>query len=80
MTARLALALGLSLFGMSRLVAEDWPQFLGPRRDGTTSDEALVSAWRRGPLRVLWRAPIGVGYSGLAVVGERLYGMDRVQG
>jgi outer membrane protein assembly factor BamB len=57
-----------------------WPQFLGPRRDGTAADARLVEGWLRAPLRVLWRSPTGVGYSGLAVVGERLYGMDSANG
>jgi outer membrane protein assembly factor BamB len=60
--------------------AADWPQFLGPQRDGTVADGRSVEAWLRGGLRVLWRAPVGVGYSGLAVVGDQVFGMDSVGG
>jgi outer membrane protein assembly factor BamB len=58
-------------------LASDWPQFLGPNRDATTTDARLVEGWLRGDLRALWRAEIGEGYSGVAVVGDRLFGMDK---
>jgi outer membrane protein assembly factor BamB len=54
----------------------DWPQFLGPRRDGTSPDGDLVKGWLERGLRVLWRVRVGEGYSGLAAQAERLYGMD----
>jgi outer membrane protein assembly factor BamB len=68
-------------FLASASTASDWPQFLGPRRDGTSEDAGLATAWAQaGRLRELWRAPVGVGYSGLAVVAGRLYGMDSASG
>src|SRR5262249_53083540 len=35
--------------------AEDWPQWLGPRRDGSTTEK--VSPWK-GELKILWRKAI----------------------
>jgi outer membrane protein assembly factor BamB len=58
--------------------ASDWPQFLGPHRDGTTADASLTEGWRRGALRIVFRAGVGEGYSGLAVAGGRLFGMEKV--
>lgn len=58
----------------------DWPQFLGPRRDGTAPDGGLVAAWLEAGLKVLWRARVGEGYSGVAAVDERLYSMDSTDG
>lgn len=50
--------------------AADWPRWLGPAQDGT-SPEAGVFAEARG-LRVVWRRPLGAGYSGIAVAGNRV--------
>lgn len=45
---------------------EDWPQWRGPRRDGISLATARTR-WPEDGLRVLWRAPCGEGYSGVAV-------------
>ncbi len=58
--------------------SSDWPQFLGPHRDGTTADSRLTEGWRRGGLRTVFRTSVGEGYSGVAVAGERLFGMEKV--
>jgi outer membrane protein assembly factor BamB len=57
--------------------ADDWPQWLGPRRDGVWRETGLVKAFPKDGPRILWRSPLGQGYSGPAVVGERVYVMDR---
>jgi outer membrane protein assembly factor BamB len=69
--------LPLLALGASIALASEWPQFLGPRRDGTTPDGRLADAWLRGDLRTLWRADVGEGYSGVAVVGDTLFGMEK---
>lgn len=50
---------------------EDWPQFLGPRNDGTSSEDVLKS-WPAGGLPILWEKEIGTGYSAPSVRGHRL--------
>ena len=52
----------------ARLV-EDYPQFLGPRRDGTLPDLHLARDWTGRPPRRLWRQRIGAGWSAFAVAG-----------
>lgn len=54
----------------------DWPQFLGPTRDGRSPDRVLVSGWLERGLRVAWRKPVGEGYSSMTVAGERVFSMD----
>ncbi len=66
------LAVGLA----SATSAADWPQFLGPTRDGHSPDRVLVSGWLERGLRERWRTPVGEGYSSVVVSGERLYSMD----
>ena len=52
--------------------AADWPQFLGPTRNGVSTETGLLTSWPKdGPPR-LWQQEVGEGYSGPVVVGERL--------
>ncbi len=57
--------------------ADDWPEWLGARRDGVWRETGLVAKFPQGGPKVLWRAPLGAGYSGPAVAGDRVYVMDR---
>jgi outer membrane protein assembly factor BamB len=56
--------------------AADWSQFRGDSRDGTSAETGLMDTWGEGGPPEIWRRPIGPGYSGLTVVGDRLYTMD----
>ena len=67
------LGLGLLLAPRPGLAGDDWPQFRGPGRDGRGAAEGLLPAWVETRPRELWRRPIGGGYSGITVVGDRLY-------
>ncbi|MEM9020464.1 MAG: PQQ-binding-like beta-propeller repeat protein [Planctomycetota bacterium] len=53
--------------------AADWPQWLGPQRDGTTSDQGFDPAFARGGHEVLWRASLGVGFTGVTVADGRAF-------
>jgi outer membrane protein assembly factor BamB len=48
----------------------DFPQFLGPSRDGTVTGVRLARDWTTRAPRKLWRQAIGEGWSGFAVVGD----------
>lgn len=69
------LVLGFS-FG-TFLHADDWPQWLGPRRDGVWRETGVLEKFPDGGLKIRWRVPIGGGYSGPAVANGRVYVMDR---
>jgi outer membrane protein assembly factor BamB len=58
-------------------LAADWPEWLGPGREGVWREDGLVDKFPEGGPKVLWRTPLGAGYSGPAVVGGRVYVMDR---
>jgi outer membrane protein assembly factor BamB len=49
--------------------SSDWPQFQGPRRDASAPSPRLARDWSAHPPRLLWRQPIGEGWSGFAVSG-----------
>ena len=53
----------------------DWPQFRGVNRDGISPETGLAKSWPEGGPPELWRVPLGEGYSGISVVGDRLYTM-----
>lgn len=54
--------------------AEDWPQWMGPNRDGLTSETGLLQEWpEAGPESAWLSREVGLGYSAPAVVGGRLY-------
>ncbi len=50
--------------------AEDWPQWLGPRRDNSSTEK--VAPWK-GKLKVLWRKPTGEGNSSPVVADGRVF-------
>jgi outer membrane protein assembly factor BamB len=54
------------------LAGADWPQHLGPTRDGHSPETGLLRAWPKdGPTR-LWSRDVGSGWAGVAVAGDRL--------
>jgi outer membrane protein assembly factor BamB len=58
--------------------AEDWPRFLGPRGDGTSSETNLLDALPADGPKVLWDAKIGAGYSAPSIRAGRLVLFHRV--
>jgi outer membrane protein assembly factor BamB len=54
------------------LFGADWPQYLGPTRNGIYVGAPLNEKWPSAGPRVLWRKSIGQGLSGPAVAGKRL--------
>src|SRR5215218_9334847 len=57
--------------------ADDWPQWLGPQRDGEWRETGILEKFPADGLKVRWRVPIGGGYTGPAVANGRVYVMDR---
>ncbi|MCA9193272.1 MAG: PQQ-like beta-propeller repeat protein [Planctomycetales bacterium] len=60
------------LFALSAR-AEDWPQWMGPSRDNRWQAPNTVVKFPSGGPKILWRSPVKIGYSGPAVVADRLY-------
>jgi outer membrane protein assembly factor BamB len=52
--------------------AGDWPQFLGPTRNGISTETGLASSWPKDGPRVVWQCEVGYGWSGPVVAGDRL--------
>jgi outer membrane protein assembly factor BamB len=52
--------------------AGDWPQFLGPTRNGISTETGLATSWPKDGPRVVWQREVGPGWSGPVVAGGRL--------
>lgn len=57
---------------MPFVFAGDWPQFLGPQRNGHSDETGLIDQWPEAGLKVVFRVPGGVGMSGVSVAGNRV--------
>lgn len=58
------------------LLAEDWPQFRGPRRDGTWNEAGLLKKLPADGLKFSWRTPVGRGWSSPIVASGRVFVTD----
>ena len=58
--------------------AADWPQFLGPNRNGTTTNRISSGFPKEGPPR-LWRRKLGQGFSGPVIVEGKVLLFHRVE-
>jgi outer membrane protein assembly factor BamB len=56
-------------------LADDWPQLLGPQRNGVSAETGLLTTWPADGPPEVWRVPGGEGMSGLAISGGRLFTM-----
>lgn len=68
--AIILLVAGSSFNIASITTADDWPQFLGQKRNGISQEKGLITEWPDGGPPVAWRVKGGVGMSGVAVRGN----------
>jgi outer membrane protein assembly factor BamB len=76
--SRTALALLCLAALSSPAMADDWPQWLGPQRDGVWRENGILQKFPAGGPKVLWRYKIGGGYAGPAVADGLVYVSDRL--
>jgi outer membrane protein assembly factor BamB len=62
----------------AQAAAADWPQYLGPQRDGVYRGPALAERWGPNGPKVVWTKPVGQGFSGPVVADNRLILFHRV--
>ncbi len=58
--------------------ADDWPQFLGPTRNGVSVEQGLAASWPKGGPPLVWQHEVGEGFSGPVIAGDRLILFHRV--
>ena len=73
----LILAVATLALGMAP-EAQDWPQMLGPSRDGIYAGPPLADKWGANGPRTVWRKTVGHGLSGPVVMGTRVILFHRI--
>ena len=60
-------------------LAQDWPQWMGPNRDGNVAGFTPPKAWPK-TLSEKWKVSVGDGVASPALVGDKLYVFSRQDG
>ena len=67
----------LALFALSpQLRADDWPQWMGPQRDGVWRETGILEKFPAAGPNVRWRVPVNAGYCGPAVRSSVSHGSE----
>ncbi len=65
------------LVSVVNINAQDWPQYLGPKRNGTSDQKGILRSWpEKGP-DVLWTVDVGIGFGGPVIKEGKVYLLDR---
>jgi len=54
-----------------------WTNFRGPNRDGKYDEMPVLTSWPSQGLSLLWKEPVGVGYSSLTIADGRAYTIEQ---
>jgi outer membrane protein assembly factor BamB len=68
----------VAVVALTPALGADWPQFLGPTRNGVYAGPAISDRWTGGKPREVWRKPVGHGFSGPVVADGKLILFHRV--
>src|SRR5262245_6821018 len=55
---------------------DDWPQWMGPQRDGVWRETGILEKFPDSGPKVLWRTKVAGGYAGPSVADGRVYVHD----
>ncbi len=70
----LALLVSIAVAGLGSAGEFDWPQWMGPRRDGISRETGLLKEWPTEGPPIAWQASsVGLGYAGVAVADGRVF-------
>ncbi len=67
-----------ALILQSLVAAQDWPQILGPGRNGIYTGAPIVASFPRSGPPLLWKRDVGAGFAGPAVSAGKLVFFHRV--
>lgn len=78
--AAFGLCIAAGLFCVGGAVHADWPQWMGPNLDGIIAKADFNTEWATKPPEQLWTQEIGIGFSSVSIVDNRLYTMGNTSG
>ena len=73
------LPLLLAALTTTALTANDWPRFLGPKGDATSSESGLIKSFPKDGPEIEWTAELEGGFGGAAISGDEIFLGDRVE-
>jgi outer membrane protein assembly factor BamB len=73
------LALALLFLMTNHAQGEDWPQFLGPSRNGVYSGAEFGASWPKSGPPVVWKMDVGQGFSAPVVARGRIVLFHRME-
>ena len=62
---------------VSDIYAQDWPQYLGPDRNGVSAQKGILRSWPQQGPEILWTVNVGIGFGGPVVKDGKVYLLDR---
>lgn len=68
--------LATSVLATSVTSADDWPHWMGPKRDNVWRETGIVEKFPEGGPKVVWRSKVAGGYSGPAVANGKVFVTD----
>lgn len=71
-------ALIATSFAGSLAHGDDWPQWMGPKRDNTWRETGILDEIPADGLKTLWKIKVAGGYAGPAVAGGKVFVTDYV--
>ena len=77
--ARVVIVLALVMLLACAARAHDWPQLLGPARNGVYTGTNLLRAWPKEGPQVIWRKDAGEGFSGPVGASNRVVLFHRIE-
>ncbi len=77
-TRNITFAVALTIAVAAQVRAGDWPQILGPNRNGVSPDEQITTEWPVDGPRTVWSHDVGSGFSGPAVKGDLVVVFHRI--
>jgi outer membrane protein assembly factor BamB len=77
MKSKIKLVAVILVLSVACAFAADWPQYFGPKRDSNSAEKGILRSWPKEGPKVLWTAPVNVGFGGPTVSGGKVYLFDR---
>jgi outer membrane protein assembly factor BamB len=65
------------IISIANVCSQDWPQYLGPKRNGTSSQKGILRTWHKNGPEVLWTIDVGIGFGGPIAKDGKVYLLDR---